>query len=151
MWLRSWQPCTYEESNMADERVGDNEFILRHVPGGTTWQAPGPRITSKNFELRQGESGVSVSRQAITSAEVLIARLGDPDAGSCIAIASVAAVRLLGLDVVPDPKDYDAGHAEIRSGTAALSSQTVRRQLATLFTFLPIPSTSGDGSPPALP
>ena len=136
---------------MSNERVGDNEFILRHVPGSTTWQAAGPRITSKNFELRQGETGVSVSRQAITSPVALMARLGDPNAGSRIAIVSVAAVRLLGLDVVPDPKDYDAGHAEIRSGTVALSSHAVRKQLAALFTFLPVASTSGDGSPPVSP
>lgn len=118
--------------------VADVEVILRHIPGGTTWQAPGPRITSKNFELRPGETGVSVSRIAITSPDQLMARLGDPAKGSRIAAGAVAEVRNLGLEVVPDPKDYDLGHAEIRSATADLGDQTVRRQLAKLFQFLPV-------------
>lgn len=115
-----------------DISVRDDELILRHVPGGTTWQAPGPRITSKNFELRAGETGISVSRQSITSPAALMARLGDPAKGSRI----VAAIRALGLEVVPDPKDYDLGHAEIRDGTASLSSHAVRKELAKLFQFL---------------
>lgn len=118
--------------------ITDDEIILRHIPGGTTWQAPGPRITSKNFELRSGETGVSVSRAAITSPDQLMARLGDPAKGSRIAAGAVAEVRNLGLEVVPDPKDYDPGHAEIRSATADLGDQTVRRRLAKLFQFLPV-------------
>lgn len=123
---------------MISEPIEDSDFLLRHIPGGTTWQAPGPRITSKNFELRPGESGVSVSRQSVTSADALMARLGDPTKGSRVAVASVAAVRALGLEVVPDPKDYDTGHAEIRDGTAALSDKKVRNRLAALFVFLPV-------------
>lgn len=122
---------------MRSEQVTDDELVLRHIPGGTTWQAPGPRITSKNFELRAGETGISVSRQVITDAAALMARLGNPASGSRIASASVKAIRDLGLDVVPDPKDYDAGHAEIRSASADLGSQAVRQQLSRLFTFLP--------------
>ncbi len=121
---------------MSTTPVSDDDILLRHVPGGTTWQAPGPRITSKNFEIRAGETGVSVSRVSITSADALMARLGDPTKGSRIAGASVAAIRALGLEVVPDPKDYDAGHVEIRSGTASLSSQAVRNQMKTLFQFV---------------
>ncbi len=122
---------------MSAEQVQDDELVLRHVPGGTTWQAPGPRITSKNFELRSGETGVSVSRQLITSADALMTRLGSPALGSRISAASVEAIRALGLEVVPDPKDYDAGHAEIRSATAELSSHAIRKRLANLFAFLP--------------
>jgi cytochrome c5 len=122
---------------MSMERISDQSDVLRHVPGGTTWQAPGPRITSKNFELRPGETGISVSRDDITPANALMARLGNPAAGSRIASASVSAIHNLGLEVAPDPKDYDAGHAEIRSGKADLSSRAVRKQLAKLFTFLP--------------
>jgi hypothetical protein len=120
-----------------DAPVCDDDILLRHVPGGTTWQAPGPRITSKNFELRAGETGISASRQSITSPAALMARLGDPAKGSRIAAASVAAIRAIGLEVVPDPKDYDPGHAEIRDGTASLSSHAVRKELAKLFQFLP--------------
>lgn len=122
---------------MAESHITDEEVVLRHIPGGTTWQAPGPRITSKNFELRAGETGISVSRQSVTGADALMARLGDRTNGSRIASASVKAIRDLGLEVVPDPKDYDAGHAEIRASTADLGSQAVRKQLSRLFAFLP--------------
>lgn len=67
-----------------------------------------------------------------------MARIGDPSAGSRIAIASVAAIRALGLEVVPDPRDYDLGHAEIRPAGADLSSHPIRKRLAALFAFLPI-------------
>lgn len=66
-----------------------------------------------------------------------MARIGDPAAGSRIAAATVAAVRVLGLDVVPDPIPDDQGHALIRDGTANLTRQAVRKQLAVLFQFLP--------------
>ncbi len=121
---------------MALEHIGDEESVLRHIPGGTTWQAVGPRITSKNFELRPGETGVSVSRIALTTPEQLLARIGNTTTGSRIAIASVEAIRALGLDVVPDPKDYDHGHAEIRPLTADLGGHSLRRQLAALFGFV---------------
>ncbi|MCU0702455.1 MAG: hypothetical protein MUF18_00500 [Fimbriiglobus sp.] len=119
----------------ANDTLLDDETVLRHIPGGTTWQAPGPRITSKNFELRAGESGISVSRAGITSPDALMARLGDPAKGSRIASGSVAEVRALGLEVIADPKDYDQGHALICPAVADLQDQIVRRQLAKLFQF----------------
>jgi hypothetical protein len=128
---------------VSNTAIPDETVLLRHVPGGTTWQAPGPRITSTNFELRPGETGISVNRENITPADALMTRLGNPATGSRIAVASVAAIRALGLEVVPDPKDYDAGHAEIRSGTADLSSHSLRKKLASLFTFLPEQASGG--------
>ena len=71
------------------------------------------------------------------SPEQLMARVGDPATGSRIAVVSVKAIRALGLEVVPDPKEYDSGHAEIRTGVADLTSQSVRKALAGLFAFLP--------------
>jgi hypothetical protein len=40
--------------------VEDDDVVLRHIPGGTLWQAPGLRITSANFQIRpdRGETGV---------------------------------------------------------------------------------------------
>ena len=121
---------------MAGQPIADEEIILRHIPGGTTFQAPGPRITSKNFELRFQETGISVSRQSITSAEQLLKNLGNAATGSRIAAVSVAAIRLLGLDVVPDPTADDAGHAELRSPTDVGFSLSIRKQLATAFVLL---------------
>jgi hypothetical protein len=122
---------------MTHDQLPDDEIVLRHIPGGTTWQAPGPRITSKNFELRPGEAGVSVSRSGITTPDRFMARLGDPAKGSRIASASIAGIRSLGLDVVPDPIPDDQGHALIVSATTSLADQPVRKQLAVLFTFVP--------------
>lgn len=121
---------------MTHDLLKADEVVLRHIPGGTTWQAPGPRITSKNFELRPGEAGVSVSRAGITSPDRLMARLGDPAKGSLVAEAPIAGIRALGLDVVPDPIPEDPGHALIVSATASLADQPVRKQLTRLFTFL---------------
>ncbi len=126
----------------APDLVADDELLLRHIPGGTTWQAPGPRITSRNFRPRSVGEGVSVSRTAITSAEQLMARLGDPAKGSQIASVTVGEIRALGLDVVSVPKEYDLGHAEIRSASADLNESDVQRQLAKLFEFLPPPPSS---------
>ena len=75
------------------DAVADNEVVLRHIPGGTTRQAPpSGRASSFNFRPRPGESGVSVSRAALTAAADLLARLGDTAKGSRVAAASVAEI-----------------------------------------------------------
>lgn len=122
---------------MADDRIGDDEAVLRHIPGGTTFQAPGPRITRKNFELRPAETGVSVGRAGLTQPAGLMARIGNPASGSRIAVASVRSIRALGLEVVAVPIAEDTGHAEIRPAATGLDSQAVRKLLADLFQFLP--------------
>jgi hypothetical protein len=123
--------------------IADDELLLRHVPGGPAFQQPpGPRITSLNFKLRPGETGVSVTRAAVTPPAALLAVVGgNPAAGSKVAAARAGDVRALGLEVVPDPTAADPGHAVIRSGTASLASQAVRRALAQVFQFV-------DPSPP---
>jgi len=119
------------------DAIKDDEIVLRHIPGGTTFQAPGPRITSKNFELRPGETGVSVSRVGSTTPDQLMARNGNPATGSRIASATAASVRAIGLEIVSVPTDDDPGHAEIRDGAASLTRHSVRKQLTTIFTLLP--------------
>lgn len=117
--------------------VADDDTLLRHVPGGPTWQVPpSGRVSSVNFRPRAGEAGISVSRVSLTSADQLLARLGDPARGSRVAAAKVADVRALGLDVVPAPLDDDPGHVEIRSVAADLNDKEVQRSLAKLFDYV---------------
>jgi hypothetical protein len=126
----------------ADE-ILDDEWLLRHIPGGSLWQAPGPRITSANFQLRpdRGETGVSVTRQKLTSSEQLIAIVGGSiEKGSRVAAVQTGEVRALGLKGVPKPLPGDAGHAEIQADGALLKSQAVRKRLAMLCHFLPPPA-----------
>jgi hypothetical protein len=124
---------------MADgDPIADDEIILRHIPGGPTFQQPpGPRITSANFFLRTGESGVSVTRAVITFPARLMAIVaGDPGAGSKIAAARAGDIRALGLSVVPAPTGEDPGHSELRSDAADLNARSTRRALAHLFHFV---------------
>lgn len=118
------------------EPVADDEVVLRHVPGGATWQAPPDgRISSVNFRLRPDETGYSVSRAVLTSADQLLARLGNLATGSRIAVARVADIRALGFEVVPDPIPDDSGHAEIRPVTADPATKSAQRALAAAFHY----------------
>jgi hypothetical protein len=125
------------------EPIDDEEILLRHIPGGELWQAPGPRITSANFQLRhdKGETGVSVTRLVMTTPKQLLERVGgSAEKGSRIASANVGEVRALGLKVVPRPLDADPGHAEIQSDAVDLDSRAIRKKLAMLFHFPTDPS-----------
>lgn len=121
--------------------IDDDEIILRHIPGGTTFQAPGPRITSVNFRPRKviGETDISVNRLRLTSPEqLLILAHGDPAKGSRITWTTAAAIRALGVAVVPSPiEPHDPGHASLQSTDAAdLENQSVQRALSKLFQFV---------------
>ncbi len=116
--------------------ISDDEIILRHIPGGTYWQAPGPRITSGNFYLRSDEIGLSVSRQSLTTPDQLMLRLGVPEKGSRIAFAKVSDFRALGLEVVSVPIEQDPGHSEIRAGTSPLDTRDMRKLLSKIFQLI---------------
>ncbi len=121
------------------EPIADDEFLLRHIPGGSLWQAPGPRITSGNFRLRhdRSETGVSVTRLRFTRPERLLELVGGKrEAGSRVAVARAGDVRSLGLHAVPRPLAEDPGHAEIQSGAVSLDDPLTRKKLANLFKFL---------------
>jgi hypothetical protein len=121
------------------ELIADDEVILRHIPGGTAWLAPGPRITSRNFELRhdRDETGVSVTRLNMTPPDRLLELVGgSSEKGSRIARARVGGIRALGLEVVPVPLPEDPGHAEIRSDSTSLTDPATRKRLALLFQFV---------------
>jgi hypothetical protein len=120
--------------------ITDEEYLLRHIPGGTLWQAPGARITSANFQLRhdRNETGVSVTRLKITSPRRLLELVGGSlQTGSRVAAVRAGDVRAIGLAVVPKPLAEDTGHAEIQSASAGLDDHACRKKLAMLFQFLP--------------
>ena len=125
--------------------IGDDEIILRHVPGGERWQAEGPMLTTANFRIRKklGETGISVTRAKITSAERLL-QLVRKTPGSKIAAARADDVRALGLSVVPVPLENDPGHAEIRDDTASLNQRLVQRRLANLFRYVDVATGNED-------
>lgn len=131
--------------------ITDDEYVLRHIPGGAAWQAPpDPRITSLNFKLRldRGETGVSVTRLGMTGPERLLELVGgDPRAGSRVAQARVGDIRVLGLRVVPRPLPEDSGHAEIQSDTASLDERATRKRLALLFQFVQGAPPPADAAP----
>ena len=120
--------------------IADDEVLLRHIPSGTTWQAPGPRITSSNFRLRheRGETGLSVTRQRITTADRLLEVIGgDVERGSRVAFVTAGEVRAMGLCVVPKPLADDSGHSEIQSGSRSLDELATSKLLSKTFQFLP--------------
>ena len=125
---------------MADpDVIADEEIILRRIPPGNYWQAPGPRIASTNFELRPHETGVSVSRNRFTSPEKLLslapaARIGEDWR---VAQAVVRDVRAMGFDVIPDPISDDTGHALLISAKSLLTEHSARKRLAKAFRLLP--------------
>src|ERR1700730_6495441 len=103
------QAMTRDRQTM--DEIGDDEVLLRHIPGGTLWQAPGPRITSANFQLRhdRNETGVSVTRLPITTPARLLELVGSSlEQGSRVAFVRVGDVCALGLRVVPKPLAEDA-------------------------------------------
>ncbi len=120
--------------------IGDDEIVLRHIPGGATFQKPGPILTRGNFKLRheKGETGLSVSRQAITGAAEFLRKRRTSDE-SRVAAARVGDIRALGLKVVPRPLDQDPGHAEIQSDSVSLDEKAVRKGLSKLFRFIDVP------------
>jgi len=129
--------------------IGDDEHLLRHIPGGTLWQAPGPRITSASFQLRadRNETGVSVTRRSITSPHRLLELVGgDPQKGSRVAWVRVGDVRQLGLEKSPPPILYipyrqfalPFTNVAVRSTTSSAAVASILRSaLATVDPELP--------------
>ena len=127
--------------------IDDDEVVYRHIPGGVQFQNPPDKpITSENFRLRPGESGVSASRSGLTTPAAILKRLGDPTKGSRIAACRVGDVRALGFAVVPDPLDDDPGHVLILSGDYDLSARIPRKRLANLFQLLDLPDRVAEGA-----
>ena len=116
----------------------DDEFLIRRVPPGESWQKSGPIPTSVNVEMRSGESGLSASRAAITTPHALLAQIGaSREQGWLVIRAKVSDLLAFGLDVVMKPTDVDSGHVEIEPAGVDLGRRSVRRALIKLFSVVP--------------
>ncbi len=97
----------------ADE-VADSETVYRRIPPSEPWLEPPARITSANFKLRPGETGLSVYRKSMVQDPQDILSMPEAIPGSKLACARVADIRGIGLNVVPCPLPDAPAHAEIR-------------------------------------
>ncbi len=121
--------------------VDDEEWILKHVPPGDVNQGKTIpfRVTSANFELRDNETGSSISRLAITSPPELLSYL-KCRIGSRVGWTQAKTIRALGFAVCKEPLPYDTGHAEIRSDAMSLERHGDRKRLSKLFEWYETPS-----------
>ncbi|MDP6507136.1 MAG: hypothetical protein QF886_26145, partial [Planctomycetota bacterium] len=125
---------------MSETRLGDDEVVYRRIPPGSQWFEPPDRISSFNFKLRSGETGLSVYRAGVVSDAEILKR---PEAvpGSLVACATVDGIRqlkdglgrTLGLDVVACDDEDNPGHAEIRGPLPGKLKASSSRALKKLF------------------
>jgi hypothetical protein len=119
---------------VSDDRLPDHEPLLLRIPPTSPWFAPPDRITSANFRLRKGHSGLSVYRERIASAGDVLTEPNVP-AGCFLVTATVGEVRALAnakgerlnLDVIAVADENDPGHAEIRGRFSDSVAQALKR------------------------
>lgn len=129
---------------MIGPHIPDEEILYRRIPTGNPWFEPPDRISTYNFKLRKGESGLSVYRSSVISAQQLLVR---PEAipGSRIAWANAGAIRTLHgrnrqplhLDGVSVGEAQDPGQAEIRGPQPGKLSPSASLALRDLFRLMP--------------
>lgn len=100
-------------------RISDHDTILKRIPPlPDNTKLRGETLTATSFAIRPKEGEYpSWSLERITPADALLnieKRKGRDMAGWRVAAVLVSQVRELGLDVVPDPTDDDAGHCLIK-------------------------------------
>ena len=125
---------------MSGEPVHDDEVLLRRIPPGDRWFEPPNRVSTFNFKLRKGESGLSVYRGGTVREEELLGMPGTIE-GSFVLTAGAAEIRRLtdaegnplGLDVVAVDEEQNPGHAEIRGPEPGRLSRAASRALRGLF------------------
>lgn len=125
---------------MNTPRIDDDEQVCRRIPTGKGWFEEPDRISSQNFQLRPGESGVSVYRSNVVSPADLLG-MPSPISDSIAAEARVGDIRnltdaagnRLELDVeADDAGGTNPGHAEIRSPDGNMT-KAMSRALARTF------------------
>jgi hypothetical protein len=117
-----------------DETILDDEVLLRRIPCGKPWFEPPDRVSSCNFKLRKDETGLSVYRERLASADEVLKKPGAID-GSFVVRATAGEVRQakngkgepLKLDVISVNDESDVGHAEIRGHLTASAAESLKR------------------------
>ena len=107
---------------------------MRRIPPGAPYFEPPDRVTSANFKLRKGETGISVYRERYVSEEALLQK---PDAipGSFVVRATAREVRdlkngkgePLNIDAIPVNHELDPGHAELHGRLNASAAEALKR------------------------
>lgn len=141
------------ESGVSDQKLSDEEILYRRIPSGSRWFEPPDRLTSANFKLRRGESGLSVYRASIVSKEEVLAGTSVCP-GGLLAATTVGDVRRavnasgepLDLDVVVTGDEDDPGHAEIRSPHSKKLSNAAAKSMKGFFKLVDI--HRDEASPP---
>jgi hypothetical protein len=120
--------------------VSDDEVLLRRIPPGSPWFEPPDRISSFNFKLKPGETGLSVYRERVVSGEQVL-RKPRATPGSLLAWVTAGEVRgltnakgeSLHLVVVAVADEDDPGHAEIRGPDPGKLSTSAAKALKRQF------------------
>lgn len=126
---------------ISSDSISSDEFILRRIPNQTYYlgKLTNPHINHHNFELKDGEEGISCNLESLMSAEILLSR---PEAipGSRVGRARVGDIRAQGFQVVAveDTNDLtNVGHCEIRiDNRLLLEDKAIRNQLVQIFTLM---------------
>lgn len=135
---------------MPEKTIADDELLYRRIPPGSSWFEPPDRISSFNFKLRPGESGISVYRVAIVDASDVLKK-PEAKSGSGVAQAAAGPIRTacdasnkpFDLDVVPTADEHDPGHAEIRGPSLHHRPKLTAKALCKLFYLVVHPDESG--------
>lgn len=130
---------------MAQDYVDDAEVVFRRIPPGQPWFEAPDRMTTANFKTQAGETGLSVYRKKIVSADEVLAH-SEAKPGSGLASARAGDIRqvqnaageALNLDVVADDAN-NPGHAEIRPSAGGKLTQSAAKSLRKLFEWVRLP------------
>ena len=119
---------------MADGRIAPDEVVYRRIPPKHSHFQPPDRMTSANFKLGSGDSGLSVYRaKSVDVAAVLSKPQASP--GSMVAQATVGEIRAaenskgeaLNLEVVPVNDENYPGHAEIQGVITSAAARALKK------------------------
>lgn len=109
---------------IGSEPVASTETALRRIPlGYIPTPKDGPSFRAF-MPTDADESGLSVTRSGFSKPSGVGRNLARPEKQYYVAELSVAALREIGLDVIPSPLPDNPGHAEIPQIRTSTNKQT---------------------------